>query len=233
MRLDARRASRKAALLRSTTYQALGAFCTKVVFSTISAGLLLGGCSMDPGMNAYRQGEYAVALREFQKEDDPAGAFAIGVMHYKGEGVDRDPREASKWFRRAAGLGHAGARFNLGLIYARGDGVPKDRQEAVRWFRTAAGQGDAKAQVYLGGMYARGEGVGKDRSEAARWFRQAAEQGNVEAQVYLGSMHLRGDGVKKDREEAAAWLGKAAAQGSARAREILKQVSEKKVTAGE
>ena len=160
-----------------------------VPLAGLFAVLLLGGCAGPSGLAAYRQGDYAGALREFQAEGDPAGDFAVGVMAYKGEGVARDPYAAADWFRRAAGQGHAAAQYNLGLLYLRGEGAGKDRREAARWFQLAAEQGNAKGQIFLGGMYARGEGMAKDRREAARWFRMAAVAGNAEAQVYLGVMY--------------------------------------------
>ena len=102
--------------------------------------MLLGACGGTAEMAAYRHGDYDEALREFKDEGDPEGNFALGVMHYKGEGVARDPDEAVAWFHRAADNGHAGAQYNLGLLYLRGEGVQKDRREAAHWFRLAAGR---------------------------------------------------------------------------------------------
>ncbi len=145
-----------------------------MLLTGLLGALLLAGCAGGPGMAAYRQGDYSGAIREFRAEGDPDGDFAVGVMHYKGEGVARDAGEAAGWFRRAAENGHAGARYNLGLLYLNGEGVTRDRREAARWFRLAADQGYVKAQLNLGLMYAQGDGVDKDRREAVRWFRQAA-----------------------------------------------------------
>ncbi len=76
-----------------------------VMLAGLFTVLLLGGCVGSSGLAAYRQGDYAEALREFQAEDDPAGDFAVGVMAYKGEGGARNPGAAVDWFRRAAGEG--------------------------------------------------------------------------------------------------------------------------------
>jgi hypothetical protein len=130
--------------------------------------------------------------------------------------VTKNPKEAVRWYRKAADQGNASAQNSLGLIYAKGEGVTKDSKEAVRWFCTAADQGDATAQYNLGGMYYRGDGVTKDPKEAVRWYRKAADQGEALAQCVLGGMYHKGEGVTKDRKEGTKWFRMAADQGHAR-----------------
>ena len=130
-----------------------------VAFLTLAAillTLLIGGCGGTAGMTAYRHGDYNEALREFKSEEDPEGNFAVGVMHYKGEGGARDPDEAVAWFRRAAGQGYVEAQVYLGVMYARGDGVEKDLDEAAVWLRKAADQGSLRAKEYLKRLSANG-----------------------------------------------------------------------------
>ena len=90
--------------------------------------------------------------------------------------MPQDFVEAVKWFRLAAGQGHAGAQFNLGAAHANGQGVPQDLTEAVKWWRLAADQGHAGAQSNLGVMYGNGEGVPQNYVEAIKWCRLAADQ---------------------------------------------------------
>ncbi|HEX2769751.1 MAG TPA: hypothetical protein VHN12_10760 [Geobacteraceae bacterium] len=73
-----------------------------LLLSGLLFNLFLSGCAGNPGLAAYRQGDYSEALREFRDEGDPAGEFAVGVMHYKGEGVPRNP---VKVLRRPAASG--------------------------------------------------------------------------------------------------------------------------------
>jgi hypothetical protein len=54
-----------------------------------------------------------------------------------GTGVDPDPAEAARWFRRAAEQGEAAAQQNLGVMYANGDGVPRDFVTAHQWLSLA------------------------------------------------------------------------------------------------
>ena len=76
-----------------------------------------------------------------------AGAqFNLGVMYARGDGVEKDPAEATRWYRKAAEQGHAEAQFNLGLRYYKGEGVRKSRTMALKWFRKAAAQGHPTAK---------------------------------------------------------------------------------------
>ena len=84
---------------------------------------------------------------------------------------------AAKWFRRAAGAGHAEARFKLGSMYAKGEGVSQDYTEAAKWYRKAAEQGNAKAQFMLGAMYNDGRGIPQNYLQAHMWLNLAAAQG--------------------------------------------------------
>ena len=52
-----------------------------------------------------------------------------------GDGALPGYTEAAKFFRMAAGTGHAEAMFKLGLMYAKGQGVPEDASEAAKLFR--------------------------------------------------------------------------------------------------
>ena len=97
-------------------------------------------------------------------------------MYGTGEGVPQDAAEAVRWFRRAAGQGHAEAQFSLGFMYHTGEGVKQDFAEAVRWSRLGAEQGQAFAQYVLGRMYYWGEGVPHNNVEAYMWLNLAASR---------------------------------------------------------
>ena len=64
----------------------------------------------------------------------------LGMIYYRGEGVEKDIQEAYQHFRRAADDGDSKAQYLVGWMKA-GNGLPPDRREAVRWLRKAAKQG--------------------------------------------------------------------------------------------
>ena len=52
--------------------------------------------------------------------------YDLGVMHYRGDGVPRDFKQARAWFLKAAAQNFAEARHNLGVMYYHGEGGPVD-----------------------------------------------------------------------------------------------------------
>ena len=63
-------------------------------------------------------------------------------MPKKGEGLDANPREAVKSFRKAERLGNPSckinASFQLGELLSKGDGVPHSFHEACRFYQAVA-----------------------------------------------------------------------------------------------
>lgn len=109
-----------------------------------AAFLMIGaGCTdhLQEGTSAYKEKNYAVALKELQPLADKGNAEAqlyIGAMYDNGEGVPLDYRQAVLWYRNAAEQGNASAQYNLGMMYANGLGVPQDGVQALKWFNLAA-----------------------------------------------------------------------------------------------
>jgi uncharacterized protein len=101
------------------------------------------------GQEAYRNKDYATALREFQRDESPRSWYMIGMMHENGEGFEKSPKEAADWYLKAAEAGLATAQYRLGRLYETGTGVTQDRQEAVKWYRKAAEQNLGLAKYAL------------------------------------------------------------------------------------
>ena len=98
-------------------------------------------------------------------------------MYENGDGVARDPAEASRCYRRMADLGYPPGQWKTGLRYASGEGVEKDPAEALKWHRKAADQGYAYAEFAVGQMYENGLGVAKDDIEALAWYNLSPKSG--------------------------------------------------------
>src|ERR1044071_833981 len=127
--------------------------------------------------------------------------------------LQNDYVEATKWWRKAAHEGDAGAQSDLGWLYTHGRGVETNYVEAAKWYRKSAEQGNSISQHWLGHIYLSGNGVDKDEVEAFKWFRQAAEKGSIAAQGDLGRMYASARGVEQNSEEAIKWYRKAAEAG--------------------
>ncbi|TCJ87307.1 tetratricopeptide repeat protein [Cocleimonas flava] len=70
--------------------------------------------------------------------------FEIGLRYEHGTGIEKNLKQAVKWYRRAAEQGHAKAQFNLASMYESGEGVEKDLKLALKWYKKAAEQGKNK-----------------------------------------------------------------------------------------
>ena len=146
------------------------------------------------GIQAYQEGDYAGALREWRPlaEEGASGAQNnLALMYMRGLGVSRDYAEAARWYRRAAVGGDASARASLGTLYSTGRGVPQDHAAAAHWFGLAAEQGNAPAQAMLGAAYANGQGVSKDNVLAYKWLDLSISQGLEQAAEPLEAVVAR------------------------------------------
>jgi PAS domain S-box-containing protein len=132
---------------------------------------------VDAAYAAYQKGDHAVALRlvrPMAEQGDSRAQSLLGLIYFKGHGVQPDEAEAMKWYRRAADQGDADAQLEIGDMYYKGRGVAQDYSAAARWYRLAADRGNAAAQYNLGISYARGDGVPQDNVLAHMWFNLAA-----------------------------------------------------------
>ncbi len=155
------------------------------------------------------------------KAGDAQAQFSLGCLYSDGDGVEKNEREAVRWYRKAAEQRNADAQACLGDCYKDGVGVTENPTEAVRWYRKAAAQGHAGAQVVLGSCCECGIGTEKDLREAVMWYRKAAEQGDAVAQCCLGVCYENGNGVEVNSQEAVRLYRLAADQGDARAQFYL------------
>ncbi|MDR3683857.1 MAG: caspase family protein [Geothrix sp.] len=174
------------------------------------------------------------ALEYFQKAaeaGDPLGQNGMGFMYLRGvpeAGIEKDPRQAFRWFQLAAEQGLGIALKNVADAYRLGQGVTPDQGRAVLYARRAqealvkaADSGDVDAMAWLANLLETGPEAARDLDLAASWYRKAAEQGDAMAQRSLSLMFLAGRGVAKDEAQAATWMRRAAEQGNAQAQNDL------------
>ncbi len=94
------------------------------------------------GVVAYLTGDYETAYNTMMSladtANDPMAQYWIGVMYFKGQGVEQSFEEAGKWFRRASEQAIPQAQYKLGKLYSDGNGVPQDNEFAYVWYSVAA-----------------------------------------------------------------------------------------------
>ena len=84
--------------------------------------------------------------------------------------MEKDLKEAVKWYRKAADQGLAVAQDSLGIRYHHGEGVPEDEVTAYAWYNIAAVNGHANskknkadiAKSMTPGQIAKGEALAKE-----------------------------------------------------------------------
>ncbi len=201
----------------------------KNILYTIILSFLLLSCDItvtttdfQAGMEAYKAGDYATALKEWKPSAELGDAYAqysLGFMYKDGQGVTQDYKEAAKWFRLAAEQGIVGAQFNLARLYSKGQGVTQDYILAHMWFNAAARRGYKDA--YKNMDTTEDKMTSKQITIAQKLVSKCAQKnykdcsllGDAYVQYSLGFMYKDGQGVTQDYKEAAKRFRLAAEQG--------------------
>lgn len=148
---------------------------------------LAWAADFDHALKAYDRGNYNEAADEFMAlaEDGHAKSqFNLGLMYFRGLGVERDSYQARVWALKSARQGYVLAQYTIGAMYSSGQGFEKDAAEAAKWFQRAAEQGDPRAQHDLAGLHGEGRGVARDNVLSHMWYSLAIPNLKGEAKTY-------------------------------------------------
>jgi len=91
-----------------------------------------------------QQGYILYAFDELQKSastNDLAAQFYVGVCYDKGIGVEKDPNEAFRMYRKAAERGLPDAMFYIAAFYRDGIAVAKDTSREKEWLQRFSKKG--------------------------------------------------------------------------------------------
>ncbi len=154
-----------------------------------------------------------IALREAAASGEAKAFFEIASRYSDGRGVEKDLKQAAKYYAKAADAGFAPAQFRIGSFYEKGLGVERDAGKAKTWYQMAAEQGNSSAMHNLAVLFAMGASGPVDNDSAATWFTKAAEFGVKDSQYNLGILAAKGLGVKQNLEDSYKWFALAAKAG--------------------
>ena len=107
---------------------------------------------------------YAKAIAQFRRAMAKGNAKAVwryGLMFELGRGVDKDNRQAVRWYTEAAQHGCIEAQRCLGNMYRWGRGVTADTRLANYWLGLAARGGDEEAKSILAGLVLQSDECGQ------------------------------------------------------------------------
>jgi TPR repeat protein len=85
---------------------------------------------------------------------DSTAQYNVAQLYLAGSGVERDERQAARWFNLAAEKGHAGAQALLGRMLLNGQGVPRERARGLMWLMLAKEAADPKRDAWIWTMHA-------------------------------------------------------------------------------
>lgn len=141
--------------------------------------------AFDSGVAAYDAGNYEQAFKiwwDLQFEDI-AAMRNVAMMLRKGQGVQRDPRQAEVIYERAARAGLPTAQFDLADMLLKGEAGDPDPKAALPLLQSAARANHPIAQFQLGQMYETGANglVPVDLEIARQLYAAAAARGMKDA----------------------------------------------------
>lgn len=179
-------------------------------FILISFSLsVVQGSELEDGFQAFKAGNYEQALRlwlPIAEKDDADAQYNLGILYQKGLGVEKNPKTAFIWYKRASANGHTDAMYNLGIMYDRGKVIYRSPKDATNWWKKAAELGNAAAQFNVAVEYAYGRTLGKDVPQAIMWWKKSALQGHKDSRTALYRVYSEGlFNIKKDLQEAKRW----------------------------
>ncbi len=84
---------------------------------------------------------------------DPNAQYSLAQLYLSGSGVERDERQAARWFNLAAEKGHSGAQALLGRMLLNGQGVPRERARGLMWLMLAKEAADPKRDGWIWSLH--------------------------------------------------------------------------------
>lgn len=145
--------------------------------------------------------------------NDPSAQYLVGRNYLKGKSVEKNIKEAIKWFEMAAKQNHIRAQFQLGSIYLYGKGIKENLNLAFYYLSKAAERNHLESQYELANYYLKGTANKRQYQKAGEWYKRAARRGHVRSQFELGKLLFEGKGLKQNTDEAIAYLNEAAESG--------------------
>jgi len=152
----------------------LSSWTVFLVGLTVSMAFAESSRVLDPGIAAYKSGDWTTAMSELKPLAENGNAVAqlyVGFLYQTGKGLPIDLDQAIHWYTEAANQDNARAQFNLATAYESGRGVEKDLAAAHRWYLASAELDFERAQYKVAELYLAGTGIFEpDLVQAHKWF---------------------------------------------------------------
>lgn len=97
-----------------------------------------------------------------RKKSSQGRLFFLGMLHDDGNGIERNPREANKYYLKAAEIGSRSAKFALGVNHLTGRGTDQNLKKALYWFKQASDSWHSAARCQVARFHEYGLTVPRD-----------------------------------------------------------------------
>ncbi|HEY8383663.1 MAG TPA: tetratricopeptide repeat protein [Microvirga sp.] len=84
---------------------------------------------------------------------DPNAQYNLARLYLDGMGIEKDARQAARWFNLAAEKGHYQSQALLGHLLINGQGVPRQRARGLMWLTLAREAADPAKDVWVSELY--------------------------------------------------------------------------------
>jgi TPR repeat protein len=191
-------------------------FALLFILSTATAAL----ADFDKGFQAYNEKNWVQAiyyLRPLAETGDDKALLLLGNMYLQGYGVERDPSEAMRLYRKAAINNNVEATVVIATMYQQGIGVTKNYRTAAEWYKRAADMGHSVGTfgyamlMYMGSQGEEDVRLNPDHVASYKWFRITQNLSKTKVSARAKAMadrlatQLQKAEVEKADAEVAAW----------------------------
>ena len=159
-------------------------------------------------------------LKASANKGQPEAMCLLGLAYMNSRGVEKDAREARRYFMRSATAGFLPAH----AVMARLELHAGDTEAGLPYMRVAAAAGDKDSQKMLAKVTAAQNRVPSDPAAAVDYWRSEASDGNPMAAYKLGECYEQGKGIAPNPVMARAWYRTALESGYTPARQRLKNL---------
>ncbi|MHC4959046.1 MAG: tetratricopeptide repeat protein [Planctomycetota bacterium] len=170
--------------------------------NAFGSGPDLGG--VERGYTIARGGDMPGAIAEWKLAAKAGDSRAAMQLAIRARDVDKDTKEALRWFRVAADREEPSAQVALAALLLDKTEL-RDPEAAERWLKRALWHDSPDALYWLGRLYTIVECDLTDEKKGMNLLRDAGNQGVVAAQGLFATLLASGRGLPKDLVEAWAW----------------------------
>ena len=156
------------------------------------------------------------------EKKDGAACRAMGLLYWRGIGVEKNQQEAMAWFRKGAGMGDIDASRSLGIAYRDAEGELRKPSIALSILTDLSYNGDTSAMLSAAEMLLTdNSGVKKDVKKAYKLLEMGMQEGDLDCSMRLGKGLYYGTDGEKDIKKGLEIISLCAEQGSEEAALIV------------